>query len=278
MAGGLGYERPPEDRISVDLGYATRRYRLSPDALGGDLATLHGPTPSQPRGGVLARLEGGGWLVTLFGLNGDHPPTEPDGFVEFARSLRFTDLYEAIRHADPVDDPVAYRFPTCRWRRFERLTRFPEGLVVLGDGVCSFNPVYGQGISIAAIEALIVRDHLTRRRPPRTGHLRARLARVIRTPWTMALAGDVAIPGVQGPRTATVRAANSFVNRVLATAADDTVAGAAFVRVSGLVDPPIALLRPRVALRALWRHPAPRPAAPGRDSTGQQYTRREHTR
>jgi 2-polyprenyl-6-methoxyphenol hydroxylase-like FAD-dependent oxidoreductase len=272
----LGYERPPEDRVSIDLGYTSRRYRLGPDTFGGDLGTLHGPTPTCPRGGVLARLEGGEWLLTLFGLNGDHPPTQPDGFVEFARSMPFADIYQAIRNAEPVDDPVAYRFPTSRRRRYERLTRFPEGLIVLGDGVCSFNPVYGQGITVAAIEALIVRDHMKRRRPPRTGHLRACLAAVIRTPWNMAVAGDLAIPGVQGQRTLAVRAANSYLSRVLAAAADDTTVGNAFVRVSGLVDPPIALLRPGVALRVL-RH---RPAAPAPDLLGQRLhgTRQEHSR
>jgi len=277
----LGYERPPEDRVPIDLGYTTRRYRLRPDALGGDLGTLHGPTPSCPRGGVLARLEGEEWMLTLFGLNGDHPPTQPDGFVEFARSMPFADIYQAIRLADPVDDPVAYRFPTSRRRRYERLTRFPEGLIVLGDGVCSFNPVYGQGISIAAIEALIVRDHMKRRRPPGTGQLRARLASVIRTPWNMAIAGDLAIPGVQGQRTPKVRAANSYLSRVLAAAADDTTVADAFVRVSGLVDPPSALLRPRVALRLLGhRRPALDAAAPAPGVLGQRPvdTRPEHTR
>jgi hypothetical protein len=218
---------------------------------------------------VLARLEGGEWLLTLFGMKGDHPPAQPDGFVEFARSLPFADIYEAIRHAEPVDNPVAYRFPTSRRRHYERLTRFPEGLIVLGDGVCSFNPIYGQGMTVAAIEALIVRDHLQRRRPARTGHLRARLAGAIRTPWNMAIAGDLAIPGVQGQRTPTVRAANCYLSRVLSAAVDDSTVGNAFVRVSGLVDPPIALLRPRVVLRVLRHRPSPGAAAPAPDLLGQ---------
>jgi hypothetical protein len=224
---------------------------------------------------VFARLEGGEWLLTLFGLTGDHPPTQPDGFVEFARSLPFADIYQAIRDAEPVDDPVAYRFPTSRRRHYERLTRFPEGLIVLGDGVCSFNPIYGQGMTVAAIEALIVRDHMKRRRPPRTGHLRARLAGAIHTPWNMAIAGDLAIPGIREQRTPTVRAANSYLSRVLSAAADDTTVGSAFVRVSGLVDPPIALLRPRVVLRVLRHRPFPGAAAPVPDLLGQ---RPHHTR
>jgi 2-polyprenyl-6-methoxyphenol hydroxylase-like FAD-dependent oxidoreductase len=251
----VGYERPPEDRIPVDLGYTTCRFRLSPDALDGDLATLHGPTPSHPRGGVLASLEGGEWLLTLFGLKGHHPPTQPGGLVEFAKSLPFADIYDAIRDAEPVDHPVSYRFPASRRRRFERLTRFPTGLVVLGDGICSFNPIYGQGMTVAAMEALIMRDHIKRRRPIGARRLRARLAGAIRTPWNMTVAGDLAFPGVQGRRTPVIRAANGYLGRVLAAAAEDATVGAAFVRVSGLVDPPITLLRPRVAVRALLPRP-----------------------
>lgn len=258
----LGYERPPEDRVPIDLGYTTCRYRLGPDALGGDLATLHGPTPAHPRGGVLARLEGGEWLLTLSGLRGHHPPTRPDGLLAFARSLPFSDIYEAIRHAEPVDNPVGYRFPTSRRRRYERLTRFPKGLVVLGEGACSFNPMYGQGMTVAAVEALILRDYLTRRRPPNTGSLRTQLAGAIRTPWNMTVAGDLAMPGVTGRRTLAVRAAYGYLNRVLSAAASDTTVGEAFVRVSGLVDPPIALIRPGMALRVLRCRPPSRAAAP----------------
>jgi 2-polyprenyl-6-methoxyphenol hydroxylase-like FAD-dependent oxidoreductase len=247
----LGYWRPPEDRTPIDLGYATCRYRLAPDALGGDLATLYGQGPSHPRGGVLARLEGGEWLLTLSGLTDDRPPARIDAFAEFARSL--PDVHAAIRGREPIDDPVIYRFPTSRWRRYERLTRFPEGLIVLGDGVCSFNPVYGQGMTIAALQALVLRDHLRRRRRSGTGHLRASLARTTRTAWSMAVAADLALPGVPGERATAVRAAAAYLDQVLSAGAQDTAVATAAVRVFGLVDPPTALLRPRVAARVL-RH------------------------
>jgi 2-polyprenyl-6-methoxyphenol hydroxylase-like FAD-dependent oxidoreductase len=275
----LGYQRPPEDRVSIDLGYTSRRYRLRPDALGGDLATLHGPTPTCPRGGVLARLEGGQWLLTLFGLAGDHPPAQPDGLAQFARSMPCADIYQAIRDAEPLDDPVAYRFPTSRRRRYERLTHFPAGLIVLGDGVCSFNPIYGQGMTVAAIEALILRDHVRRRQPASTRQFRARLADAIDTPWTMTTAGDLAIPGVRGQRTATARAANSYLTRVLAAAANDTTVSDAFARVSGLVDPPTALVRPRMALRVLRHHPSPDAETYAPELHGHpSESRPEHTR
>ena len=116
----LGFDQPEVDRVQVDVGYATSRYRLALDSLDGDLFCLHGPTPDRPRGGALARLEGDVWMLTLFGLLGDHPPKDRDGFDAFARSLRFPDLHDAVGAAEPIDRPAAYRFQANVRRRYER--------------------------------------------------------------------------------------------------------------------------------------------------------------
>jgi 2-polyprenyl-6-methoxyphenol hydroxylase-like FAD-dependent oxidoreductase len=247
----LGYPRPPVAQVRVGLGYATRIYRLPPDALGGDLAVLQAATPRHPRAGALQVLEGDRWMVTLAGILGDHPPTDPVGFLDFARSLRFPDIYQAVRDAEPLDDPVAFRFPASVRHRYEKLDRFPDGLLVMGDAVASFNPIYGQGMSVAALEALALRRHLEHGTAPRPRRWFRELARVVDVPWDIAAGGDLVFPGVQGRRTAKVRLVSAYLARLHAAAAHDADLAGAFLRVAGLVAPPGSLLRPGVAARVL---------------------------
>ncbi|HET7519040.1 MAG TPA: FAD-binding monooxygenase [Actinomycetes bacterium] len=254
----LGYPRPRQEQVRIGLGYASRTYRLPADALDGDLAVLQAATPGYPRTGGLQRLEGDRWMLTLGGILGDHPPTDPDGFLEFARSLRFPDIYETVRDAEPLDDPVSFRFPASVRHRYERLGCFPDGLLVVGDAVASFNPVYGQGMSVAALEALTLRRHLERGTRPQPRRFFADLARVVDVPWEIAAGGDLVFPDVQGRRTPRGRLLNAYITRLHAAAARDASLADAFVRVAGLVAPPQTLLHPRVAVRVV--RPSRRPA------------------
>jgi len=260
----LGYPRPNKEQVRIGLGYATRTYRLSPDAADGDLAILDAATPEHPRTGALQALEGDRWMLTLAGILGDHPPTDPDDFLDFARSLRFPDIYEAVRDAEPLDDPVGFRFPASVRHRYERLTGFPAGFLVVGDAVASFNPIYGQGMSVAAMEALTLRRHLERGSEPQAGRWFRDLARVVDVPWDMAAGGDLAFPGVQGHRTLKVRLASAYLARLHAVAAHDDRLATAFIRVAGLVATPQSLLRPGVVLPVLWNGLTRSQARPGR--------------
>jgi 2-polyprenyl-6-methoxyphenol hydroxylase-like FAD-dependent oxidoreductase len=256
----LGYARPETEQVRVGLGYATRTYRLPPDALGGDLAVVQAATPQHPRTGALQLLEGDRWMLTLGGILGDHPPTDPDGFLEFARSLRFPDIYQTVRDAEPLDDPVGFRFPASVRHRYERLDRFPDGLLVLGDAVSSFNPVYGQGMTVAALEALALRRHLERGAEPQPRRWFRDLAHLVDVPWEIAAGGDLVFPGVSGRRTLKTRLVNAYIVRLHAAAAHDASLAGAFVRVAGLVASPQSLLRPGIAVRVLRGslHPAAR--------------------
>jgi 2-polyprenyl-6-methoxyphenol hydroxylase-like FAD-dependent oxidoreductase len=255
----LGYAPPATEQIRIGLGYATRTYRLPPDALQGDLAVVQAATPQHPRAGALQMLEGDRWMLTLAGILGDHPPTDPDSFLAFARSLQFPDIYEAVRDGEPLDDPVGFRFPASVRHRYERLNRFPDSLLVMGDAVASFNPIYGQGMSVAALEALALRRHLEQGIAPQPRRFFRDLAHIVDVPWDMAAGGDLVFPGVQGRRTLKIRLVTTYLARLHAAAAHDARLASAFVLVAGLVAPPQSLLHPAVAVRVLWAslHPAP---------------------
>ena len=254
----LGYQRPKREQVRIELGYVSRTYRMRPDALGGDLAVLQAATPTHPRTGALQVLEGDRSLLTLAGILGDHPPTDPAGFLDFARSLQYPDIYQAICDAEPLGNPVSFRFPASVRHRYERLDRFPDGLLVVGDAVCSFNPIYGQGMSVAALEALTLRRHLQRGIEPRPHRFFRDIARAIDVPWDIAAGADLIFPGVQGRPSPKVRLVSAYLARLHAAAAHDASLGSAFVRVAGLTARPESLLRPRVALRVLRAslHPA----------------------
>jgi 2-polyprenyl-6-methoxyphenol hydroxylase-like FAD-dependent oxidoreductase len=249
----LGYSRPDEDRVKVDLAYTTRHYRVPRDPFGSDIAIIAAATPSHPRGAFYYRLPGepGRVELSLTGVLGDHPPTDPDGFLEFVRSVPVPDIYQSIRESEPIDDPVTFRFPASVRRRYERLPRFPEGLLVIGDAVCSFNPVYAQGMAVAAIESRVLAEQLRKARVPRPREFFSEISGQIDSPWEFAAIADLGYAGVEGPRTAKVRMINAYISRLQRAAVHDASLTNAFMRVAGLIDEPTALLRPGKVIRVL---------------------------
>jgi 2-polyprenyl-6-methoxyphenol hydroxylase-like FAD-dependent oxidoreductase len=252
----LGYQRAPEDRVKIDLAYTTRHFRLPSDLLGDDLGIMPVATPSHPRGAIFARLgpePGGGdrYLLSLIGILGDHPPTDPEGFLGFVKSLPIPDIYQAVQDAEPVDDITTMRYPASVWRRYDRLDRFPEGLLPMGDGVCSFNPIYAQGMTIASQEALALREHLRQGAVPSPLRLFRDMAKIIKGAWEVAGTADLAYPAVEGHRSAKVRVINAYLRRLHHAAVRDGALTDAFLRVAGLMDPPESLLRPDRVVRVL---------------------------
>lgn len=262
----LGYAPPGEDRVKVDLAYTTRHYRVPYDPFGNDIAIIAAATPSHPRGAFYYRLPGDENHVelSLTGVLGDHPPTDPEEFLEFVRSLPVPGIYESVRESEPIDDPVRFRFPASVRRGYERLSRFPEGLLVMGDAVCSFNPVYAQGMTVAALESLTLRDHLLRHGPSKPLVFFHDIGALIDSPWEFAASADLGYHGVDGRRTAKVRMINAYVPRLQRAAVHDASLTNAFVRVAGLMDEPTVLLRPSVLFRVLrqLRRQAPNPVTP----------------
>lgn len=246
----LGYERPGEEKIKIDLAYTSRRFRLDSDPFGTDIAINPVASPANPRGAFFGKLPGGVVLLSLTGLLGDHPPRDHDGFLQFTRTLSAPEIYSAVRTAEPLGDVASFRFPASVRRRYDKLSRFPAAFLVVGDGVCSFNPVYGQGMTVAALEAAALASHLDEGtvRPLRYF---AEITPIIDVPWEISAGGDLAFPGVAGPRPLKVRLGNAYMAKLHTAAQLDGRFTKAFFRVAGLVDPPQALMRPRLVFGVL---------------------------
>lgn len=273
----LGYPQPGRDEVRIGVGYASRLYRLDPDVLGGDGFGISNGTLTHRYGGGLQLLEHGQMLVTLGGYQGNHPPVDPEGFTAFAAQLP-AGLYEVIQQAEPLSDPIRFTFPVSVRNRYERLRRFPDGLLVLGDALCSFNPIYGQGMSVAALEALALRDCLH----GDTHRLAARFfpaaATIVDNAWDISVTGDLRLPEVTGHRTLKVRLVNAYLPHLHAAAAVDSRVGAAFMRVSNLLDPPPRLLSPTLVLRVLRTNLRPRRDRPSRRLFGRAASSEAATR
>jgi 2-polyprenyl-6-methoxyphenol hydroxylase-like FAD-dependent oxidoreductase len=195
----LGFDVPFESVVNCDFGYASAVVRPSdPAALGGTgfvvLPRPHGP--HNTRGAYVVRIEGNNWLAGLGGRFGDFPPTDVDQWREFGRTLANPHWDEALSGAAMVTKPVGFRFPRSVRRHFERLDRFPDGLVPLGDSVCHYNPVYGQGMSAAACQARALGEVLEQKARG-AGDLSGlaleyfpEAFEVTRTPWALAAAAD----------------------------------------------------------------------------------------
>jgi 2-polyprenyl-6-methoxyphenol hydroxylase-like FAD-dependent oxidoreductase len=247
----LGYQRPEREEVRVHGTYATAMYRRRQEHLDGDRLVIVAATRATRRGAVMLAQEGDRWIVTLFGYLGERPPTDPDGFVAWAASVSTPDVHEVIREAELLQEPVPARFPGSMRHRYERLDQFPEGYVVTGDAVCSFNPVYGQGMTVSALEALALRDCLG----DGAGQLGQRFfrsaAKLIDIPWGIAVGSDLRFPEVKGPRTPKVRMVNAYLARLHVAAGQDPVLGRAFLRVVNLIDPPERLMSPELAFRVM---------------------------
>jgi 2-polyprenyl-6-methoxyphenol hydroxylase-like FAD-dependent oxidoreductase len=157
----FGYPLPKESRIGIDLSYVSATF-VVPDNAPSDWKALQ--LFADPRGsglgGVIAPIEGGRWILTVSAMHGGKPPRDHEGFLHYVRQLRTPTMYNAIRNAELIGDIERFAFPENVRRHFERLESFPQGLLPMADAACRFNPKYGQGMSVAAAEALSLRQQL----------------------------------------------------------------------------------------------------------------------
>lgn len=262
---GLGYAKAEESFVKVNVAYATRLYRRKPgDLEGADLLIIASDPPHGKRTGLLFPIEGDRWICTLGGWAGDHPPTDEAGFMAFVQSLPAPDLYHILKRLEPISEIIPHKFPGSLRRYYEGVQRFPEGYLVLGDAICSFNPVYGQGMTSAAMQAAAL-DKLLAERTTLIGLWRdffQAAAKVVEIPWQLAVGEDFRYPETQGKKPVGVDLINAYVTKVHQATHHDPVVYTAFLKVLNLMAAPTTLFHPQILWRVLWGKQRVQSAAP----------------
>ena len=244
----LGYDRPVEDEVVVRLVYASQLLRLPREMLR-EILVLVGPIPGRTTAMGLFTYENDTRMLTAVGMAGREPPTDLEGILGYIEDFTPPHVLAAIRRAEPLGEVARYGTPSSRWRRYDKMQRFPDGLLVFGDAICSFNPLYGQGMTVAALQALELDRCLrggAKNLAPR--YFRA-AARPIGVAWQLAVGGDLGLPEIEGHRPLSMRLVNRYVKRVQAAAESDTVTATSFLHVAGFRNSPGSLMRPSLMLR-----------------------------
>ena len=252
----LGYSEPPEEQIKVNVNYVTRLYRRLPEhleqGLHGKLFAIIGACAPDWRFGALLGQEGDCWIVSLGGYLDEQVPSSDLGFLEFARSLPKPEIFDVIKNAEPLSEPTPYHFKSNLRRRYEQLSRFPEGFLVFGDALCSFNPIFGQGMTVACMELLALRNCLQNGQQGIAKRFFRATSRLVDVPWQIAVGSDLQNSQVEGKRTMQVRFINWYIAKFFQAAQHDGVLATKFLEVANLMEQPAALMSPGIAL-LVWK-------------------------
>ncbi len=254
----LGYEATPVETINSDIRYASRFY-VKPEHFPAEWQSLIvNGRPPHAHAGLILSVDHGRWHVTLGGMAGNAPPTDEEGFLQWARDLPDPSIYEAMRIAQPLTPIRGYGTPENHLRHFERMQRWPSGFIVTGDAVCAFNPIYGQGMTVSALDAITLKRCLQeQQRSPRADfeqYFQQQLAGTVADAWLLATNQDLRFPGVRlnGARpNPSLRLLHRYMDLVLYSAIVDPEIAQAYFNVLMLANPPRSLVQPRVVAHVL---------------------------
>ncbi len=252
----LGYRAPDLTTIDGHGSYATRLYEEIRFPAGTAGFWVFPRVPDTPRFGVVFNVEGGRSLALVAGIGKDHrAPPEENGFLEFARTLIDPAVYEHLRDAKPLTRAQAYRQLDNQWRHYDKLRRMPDRLVPLGDSVCAFNPIYGQGMTVASLEAVALGDEIAKRGLDGiAARAQKRFAKIIGPAWLFATGEDYRWTTTDGPPVPRqARIAHAYIDHILHLAVRDPKVAALIVEVGQMTRPVSALFSPGVVIQVLGR-------------------------
>ncbi|KUJ68046.1 hydroxylase [Streptomyces albus subsp. albus] len=259
----LGRRPPQEETVDAGIGYTTQMFRPAEPM---DMGMVVQPRPDCPRGAAWCPVEAGCWLLTLAGVHGHHPPTDDRGVLDFVGSLDEPGLHSHLRAAEAVAPAHGFRDTSNRRRHYHASHGVPEGFLAVSDAACSFNPIYGQGMSVAALSAVALRRVLAGGglRDGFSAAAQRAVARASDTAWLAAVGADrpYAQDGDTTPPTLAERFQNWYFGRLAERATVDRTVGAAFRDLTNLTATPARLLSPTVALRTVLLPRRRGPASP----------------
>jgi flavin-dependent dehydrogenase len=231
-----GYQRPREDIVNVGIGYASHRFRI-PDGLINERVVVAGASREQPLGLGMLGYEDGIWVLTTFGVAKVEPPHTFSGMLTLAGKLLPAHFDTALERAEPIGEVAFHRFPTSRWRRYDKLSRCPAGIIPFGDAVASFDPTYGQGMTMTALQAGHLRQALADARGGNVARLLNRATAKTTYPvWMMNAIGDFGFHHAAGPAPPWYRPVGNLFDQFLGAAETDPVLAEWFLRRFSLLD------------------------------------------
>ena len=254
--GKWGYEPPEEERVQIGLAY-TSAYFEREEVRPALAAVIGAATPSLPRPSILLAQEPSGeggqlrWVAGVGGYEGDHVDATREAMAKRAREINSPEIAALAENGKMIGRPMQYRMPYSWRRRYEKLRRFPTGYLVLGDALASFNPIYGQGMTVATCEAVALREATESGMDGLASRFFKAAAKVIDIPWQVSVGADLALEQVPGPRPFPINLINAYVGRVQRVAVQDPRVAGAFIKVMHMIEPPPSLFAPAIAWRVV---------------------------
>jgi 2-polyprenyl-6-methoxyphenol hydroxylase-like FAD-dependent oxidoreductase len=250
----VGFPAPEVSEVRCDVRYSSMILQRSAGDIDGTFAVIIETPPQGKRAAFLLPIEDGRWMATIAASFGAVAPRDEKAFRATAASLPSPEMSTVLAHAEPLTAVTTHRMLTSKRRHFEKQRRVPAGFVALGDSVCSFNPKYGQGMSSAILQAValgeVVAVHENDERLVRAFYRRA--AKVVETPWRIAVGSDFAYRECAGPKPTGTNLVNRYTARVLLAAQVSPEVNTAAILVQNLMRPPSTLMRPTMMLK-VWR-------------------------
>jgi 2-polyprenyl-6-methoxyphenol hydroxylase-like FAD-dependent oxidoreductase len=230
-----GFDPPPELTVNVGIDYSTHRVRI-PEGLFEEKVVVAGASRRQPLGLGMLYYEDGIWGLTTFGTAREQPPGDFAGMAALAAAILPARIATAVRQGQPIGTVARHKYPTSRWRRYDKLDRFPAGIIPLGDAVVSFNPTFGQGMTMTTLQAANLRAVLESGSPDIAGAVAQLTAKSTWPVWTMNAIGDLVLHNAPGPQPWWYRPAGTLFDQFLGAAETDPVLAEWFLRRFSLLD------------------------------------------